>query len=260
MTEREYILTHILNCSRADLYLNKFPAEEKYTTELSRIMQRRKQGEPVQYITGSCEFMGLDFKVDDRVLIPRPETEILVEEAIKIVQKESKAQNILDIGTGSGNICVSLAKYLPGCKITAVDISQAAIKLARQNAWLNLVEERIEFMVSDLFAALDASSSFDMIISNPPYISTEGMKDLPAEVRYEPRLALEAGPEGLDFYRRIIEGCPAQLKKGGMVLLEMGYNQSGAIRKIFEQSGNFKILEIIRDYRDIERVIIAQKG
>lgn len=267
MTEKEYILTHILNCSRLDLYLDKFSAAEKSGAELSRIMARRKQGEPIQYITGSCEFMGLTFKVDKRVLIPRPETEILVEKAIDLVRSSDFARlsarqgvrSILDIGTGSGNIAVSLARYLPECKITAIDISAAAIELARENARLNRVESRIEFVVSDLFSALDESRPFDLIISNPPYISNLEMENLPPEVKYEPRLALEAGQDGLDFYQRIIKDCPAYLKKEGIILLEMGYNQGIPIQEIFRQSGNFKILKVVADYGNIERVIVAKK-
>ena len=260
MTEKEYILTHILNCSRLDLYLDKFPAEEKFSAALFRILERRKKGEPIQYITGSSEFMGLDFKVDKRVLIPRPETEILVEEALKIAQSsEPTAQSILDIGTGSGNIAISLARYLPECKITAVDISENAIKVAAENADLNQVKGRVEFIVSDLFSALAKSGEFDLIISNPPYISTVEMENLPPEVRYEPRLALLAGPESLDFYQRIIKDCPPYLKKGGIILLEMGYNQGIPIQEIFRQSGNFKILKVVPDYGNIERVIVAQK-
>lgn len=260
MTEKEYILTHILNCSRTDLYLGSFTKNNDFDTELSRILARRRNGEPVQYITGTAEFMGLTFKVDRRVLVPRPETEILVEEAIKIVRSSKfVVRSVLDLGTGSGNIAISLAKFLPECKVTAIDTFSDAIRLAEENAALNNIAGKIEFIVSDLFNSIRKDEPFDMIISNPPYVATQEMAGLSAEVRHEPRLALDGGRDGLDFYRRMVKKSPAYLKKGGIFLAEMGYNQSNSIQDIFCQSGNFKIQRIVCDYRNIERVIVAKR-
>lgn len=259
MTEQEYILTYLLDCSRADLYLKDFKRDARLSERMDRILARRKIGEPIQYLIGSCEFMGLNFKVDKQVLIPRPETEILAEEAIKIAQNEKrKAQNILDIGTGSGNIAIFLAKFLPESRITAIDISSGAIELAKENAILNNVASRIEFAVSDLFSGINKEKQFDLIVSNPPYIRSNDLPELPVEVKYEPQMAMDGGKDGLDFYCRIIKDSPDYLKKDGIILMEMGYNQSISIQEIFNSSGNFEILQVISDYSRIERVIIAQ--
>jgi len=260
MTEKEYILTYILNCSRADLYAGNFAQKDNLDSELSQILARRKNGEPVQYITGRVEFMGLEFKVDRGALIPRPETEILAEEAIKIAQgSRRKAKNIMDIGTGSGNIVISLAKNLPNCKFSAVDISVDAIQVAKENAVLNNVEDRIEFIVSDLFSGIETNNQFDLIVSNPPYIVSTELDSLPPEVKCEPRLALDGGRDGLDFYRRIIKEITAYLRKGGVLLMEIGFNQASPIREILEASENLQILQIIKDYSNIERVIILER-
>ena len=260
MNEAELLFTDILNCSRQSLYLDKDILLDKTKSYLaSGVLRRRMQGEPIQYILGKAEFMGLEFKVAPDVFIPRPETEILVEAVINIVQSsEFKVQSILDLGTGSGCIAVSVIKFLPGVKVTAADISESAIKIARLNAMLNNVQ--IDFLLSDLFDNYEPRTmNYELIISNPPYICTAEIEALQPEVKYEPRMALAGGEDGLDFYRRIIKESPAYLKKGGFLIMEMGFNQKDAIKNIFQKSGYFEIINSIKDYNNIDRVIIAQK-
>ena len=258
MNEAELVLTHVLNCDRLSLYLNKdIDLGEDKSLLISSILKRRIKGEPVQYILGTTEFMGLEFKVDKRVLIPRPETEILVEAAIEAIKESGiTSPEILDLGTGSGCIAISLAKNIPDCKITATDISPEALEVATRNAYLNQVQ--IEFMRSDLFAAL-GPQRFDLIISNPPYVSTQELNTLAKEISFEPVLALEAGFDGLDFYRRIISQAAGWLKEGGLLVFEVGQNQAGRVRDMLRWREKFDDVSIIKDYNNIQRVVIAKK-
>ncbi|TAM43459.1 peptide chain release factor N(5)-glutamine methyltransferase [bacterium] len=258
MNEAELVLTHVLNCDRLSLYLNKDREMDKDKSALvSSILKRRLTLEPLQYILGCTEFMGLKFMVDKRALIPRPETEILVEEALKLSAKAGRSAGrqleILDIGTGSACIAVSLAKNTKDCKITAVDISPEALELARQNA--DLHQARIEFIQSDLFASL-SGRRFDLIISNPPYIPTLELKGLAGEISFEPVLALDGGGDGLDYYRRMIDQAGGYLNKGGFLLMEIGFGQAGQIENILKKSEKFEIIGIIKDYNNIERVMV----
>jgi len=255
MTEAELLFTEVLNCSRLDLHLDK--NRVLHPDEISRIscaLERRVRGEPLQYILGKTEFMGLNFKVTPDVLIPRPETEILVETVIGYVSSASY-KNILDIGTGSGCIAISLANKLPGVKITALDISHQALEIARQNAVLNNVN--INFIQSDLFE--NCQLSYELIISNPPYVACEDINKLQREVQYEPKNALDGGGDGLNFYRRIIAQAPAYLKEEGLLILEIGFGPKCKIKNICEESGNFKIIDIVKDYNGIDRCLIARK-
>jgi release factor glutamine methyltransferase len=270
MNETELLFTETLNCGRASLYLEgKRKLDKHVLFSISQALRRRINGEPIQYILGKTEFMGLEFKVSQDVLIPRPETEILVETAIKevlAVSRQPKAIsceprefNILEIGTGSGCIAVSLAKFLPQAKIFATDISGKALDVARKNARLNDVEKRIDFICADLFNGCESlTGSCDLIISNPPYVRREAIKRLAAEIQYEPLSALNGGRDGLDFYRRIICQAPVFLKKEGLLILEMGFDQRKSIEKIFNLSGKFEVKEVIKDYNNINRVIIAR--
>ncbi len=256
MNETELLFSHILGCSRADLYLNK----EKYlnqqeTDSVSSALNRRIKGEPIQYILGSTEFMGLEIKVNRDVLIPRPETEILVETAIEFIGKE-KSGRILDLGTGSGCIAVALSKHLADLEIDASDISDEAMVVAKENAKLNAA--RINFIKSDLFDDLNFRE-YSIIISNPPYIPEAEIKKLQPELQFEPGIALRAGKDGLDFYRRIISSAPDYLKENGLLLLEIGFGQKKALEQMFDNSKLFKIIQIVKDYQHIERVIVARK-
>ena len=271
MNEAELLFTDVLNCDRLSLYLNRSLKLDKDKTRLiSSALKRRFLSEPIQYILSKTEFMGLSFKVTPDVFIPRPETEILVETVMELasgIKGQASGINILEIGTGSGCIAVSLAKSLPDIKITATDISQEALEVAKENAVLNKVNKRINFINSDLFVQYACScgtsrcgnTQYDMIVSNPPYIATEEIENLQPEVRYEPRLALDGGEDGLVFYRRIVALAPDFLKQGGFLIMEIGFNQKRAVEEIFKNSGGFKILKVIKDYNNINRVIVTQK-
>ena len=264
MNETELLFTEILNYNQLDLYLNKDISLDKAQASLiSEVLKRRIQGQPLQYILGKTEFMGLEFKVTPDVFIPRPETEILVETVIKqssIIHHPSSVPNILDIGTGSGCIAISLAKLLSNVKIIATDISSSALKIAQRNALLNNLDDKIKFINSDLFTSYELRfTNYDIIVSNPPYIPASEIEVLQAEIKYEPRIALDGGKNGLDFYRRIIKETPSYLKKGGFLIMEMGFNQREAIKNIFQKSRVFQIIEFVKDYNNIDRVVVAQK-
>jgi len=260
VNETELLFTDILNCDRPSLYLDKSISLNKAQSSfVSDALKRRIQGEPIQYILGKAEFMGLEFKLTQDVLIPRPETEILVEKTIDMARNpEVAARRILDIGTGSGCIAVSLAKNLPGVEITAIDVCEKAVKIARHNASLNNV--KINFLKSDLFDNHEIKiNSYEIIVSNPPYIPAAEIEALQPEIKYEPRLALDGGIGGLDFYRRIIDRAHLYLKENGLLIMEIGFNQKEAIKNIFKICGYFEIIGEIKDYSNIDRIVIAKK-
>lgn len=214
---------------------------------------------PVQYIIGHAEFCGLDIMVDGRVLIPRPETELLVKEAVRLVHsRQSMAHSpcILDLCTGSGNIAIALTKVLPDCKIVASDISEEALALARKNSSKLGAGSKIEFVSSDLFDNI--KGRYDIIISNPPYIAEFEFETLQKEVLKEPRLALDGGEDGLNFYRRIIREAPGYLNSGGYLVFEIGFGQAGEITKIIEGTGAFKVISIKKDFNGIDRALITR--
>jgi release factor glutamine methyltransferase len=257
MNEAELLFSRVLNCSRLSLYLDRQRLlTEKESEAVSAALKRRISGEPLEYILGVMEFMGLEFKVSPDVLIPRPETEILVETVIKISNDPDR--KILDLGTGSGCIAVSLARFLPNAEITATDISSRALKIAAANAASNNV--KIDFLCSDLFGALDAvRQKYDIIVSNPPYVASGEIGKLQQELRHEPLIALDGGEDGLEFYSRIIKDAPDYLEAGGSLVMEIGFDQAGRIENIFKRSKKFKAIEIIKDYNNIERVIVARR-
>lgn len=260
MNEIEILLTDILNCKRVDLYLNELSINSQQRRDILEVVLRRLKSEPLQYILGKAEFMGLEFKVGPSVFIPRPETEILVEETLKIIHSlnlTDKPLRILDLGTGSGCIAISLAKYSPKkIVIDAVDISKEALKLAKFNAELNKV--KVNFFKSNLFKEI-SPLSYDIIVSNPPYLSKKEIPNLSKEITYEPRIALEAGRDGFKFLRCIIKKAPLYLKNTGYLILEIGYNQASFLKKLFENNKDLRIIDIIKDYCNIERVMIAKK-
>jgi len=265
MNEAELVFTEVLNCSRASLYLDKdIVLDKSRSALLSSIFERRVTAEPIQYILGKAEFMGLPFIVNKNVFIPRPETEVLVEIALKkaneIVSLGASHLKILDLGTGSGCIAISLAKFLPCAKITGVDISQEVLKTALANARLNNVAEKTTFIESDLFTQFSVSNTqYDIIISNPPYIPAAEIESLQPEVKFEPRIALDGGLDGLDFYRNIARESSRYLNKRGLLIMEMGFEQRASIERIFERSENFQIQEVIMDYNNIDRVLVIRK-
>ena len=217
-------------------------------------IEKLTKGVPLQHITHRQEFMKMDFFVDENVLIPRPDTEILVEEVIKIAQKYNSPR-ILDLCTGSGAIAISLKKFVPNVDITAVDISEKALEIAQKNA--KKLETKINFLRSDLFDKLD-NKKFDIIVSNPPYIRKDEIKKLSEEVQKEPKIALDGGEDGLDFYRIITEQAINYLKTGSFLCFEIGYNQKNDVIKIIEDDQNYKNTYCKKDLYGNDRIIITQ--
>ena len=241
------------------LNLNKELTKEQYDEFLGYINDRIN-GRPVAYIVGNREFMGLDFFVKEGVLIPRPDTETLVEEIIQLCKNKNEEINIVDIGTGSGAITVSLAKYIKNSKITSLDISDIPLEVGKINAVNNGVDNRIEFLKSDVFTAIkNTEKKFDIIVSNPPYIPKKDIETLHTQVKdYEPYNALEGGEDGLDFYRQITEESVQYLKQGGILAYEVGYDQSEDVSKIMKHHGYDKIYTK-KDIQGIDRVVIGFK-
>ncbi len=217
-------------------------------------IEKLTKGIPLQHITHRQEFMKMDFFVDENVLIPRPDTEILVEEVIKIAQKYNSPR-ILDLCTGSGAIAISLKKFVPNADITAVDISEKALEIAQKNA--EKLEAKINFVKSNLFDKLD-NKKFDIIVSNPPYIRKDEIKKLSEEVQKEPKIALDGGEDGLDFYRIITEQAINYLKTGSFLCFEIGYNQKNDVIKIIEDEQNYKNTYCKKDLYGNDRIIITQ--
>ena len=213
-------------------------------------------GEPIQYITGKQEFMKLIFFVTKDVLIPRQDTEILVEEVINLA-KNIENPMILDLCTGSGAIAVSLAKYINNVKIYATDISSKAIEIAKKNAEFNGVKNNIDFIESDLFNKIK-NIKFDIIVSNPPYIETDEIVKLPKDVQNEPRQALDGGKDGLDFYRKIASEAPKFLNKQGYLCFEIGYNQKQKVKQILENQKRYINIYSKKDLCENDRVVVAQ--
>jgi release factor glutamine methyltransferase len=254
MDEKELLFTHVLKCERADLYKAKNRAlTPEQSSRIADALRRRASGEPLNYILGMAWFMGHEFLVDENVLIPRPETELLVEAA---VQHSAYVKIIMDAGTGCGNIAISLAKALPAKKVIATDISERALEVARKNAELN--KACVSFVRCDMLDCFPPESC-DMVVSNPPYVVRDEIDGLQPEVRREPRGALDGGKDGLDFYRKLAWQAPACLGQDGLLLVEIGCGQGDSVRKILEEGG-FRILETRVDFARIERVIVAQKG
>lgn len=264
MSEDELILTHILRCSRSHLHVQKPSLTTQQQKQFEEYKRRRQQGEPLQYILGVCDFMGFELQVDSRVFIPRPETEILVDHAIKILKKQS---HILELGTGSGNIAIVLAKLVPHSLVTTVDISPNALDLARENAKRHGVGDRITFVGEDMFKFLKKfeysnmrnSDLFNLIISNPPYIPITQMKTLPIDVQHEPSVALEAGAGGLRFLKHIIKYTPPLLRDGGYLMMEFGDGQNLAVKDLIWQQGAFSSIQILQDLAGKDRIICVQK-
>ena len=237
------------------LNLDKVLSEDEEKTFIKYINERL-ENRPIAYIVGNREFMGLDFYVKEGVLIPRPDTEILVEEVIELAKNKGDI-NILDIGTGSGAITVSLAKYLPNAKITSVDIEDIPLEVGRINAKSNEVEDRIEFVKSNLFENIDKDMKFDIIVSNPPYIKREVVENLDKQVKdYEPYTALEGGEDGLDFDREITKQSKLYLKENGILAYEVGHDQSEDVSKLMIDGGYTNIYTK-KDLQGFERVVIG---
>lgn len=239
--------------SRASYYLiQREEVPDKLCEEYFKLIDKRRERIPLQYITGRQEFMGIDFLVNENVLIPRQDTEVLVESVLPFV----KGKRVLDICTGSGCIAVSLSLLGNPAKVTASDKSEAALSLARKNA--ERAGALVTFIKSDLFDNIEGN--FDIIISNPPYISENEMKELEPEVKeHEPSMALWGGMDGLYFYRRIISASPSYLKCGGRLFFEIGYSQAHSVKRLMEQQG-FSDINIVKDYAGLDRVAGGSYG
>ena len=255
--DAELLLAFILNKDRS--YFFTYPDEKIEDNLYARYMQlieQRKNHKPFQYVVGNQEFMGLLFHVNSNVLIPRPDTEILVETILDFIKGKNTSPKILDIGTGSGAISISLA-YYSSATLWAIDISPDALTIAKENASIHNVSDRITFLHGHLFHPAQGQK-FDIIVSNPPYISKIDMDSLPPSVKnYEPSLALYGGIDGLDFYRQIIKKASLYLEADGAIFFEIGYDQGESVSKLIEQEGLYKNIHVIKDLSGLDRVIQA---
>ncbi len=262
-TSAEVLLAHVLAEDRLFLYLNyDRPMETSELAAYRACIKRRLGGEPNQYITGLQEFWSLPLRLSPDVLIPRPETEVLVEAVLEFLDKADPNVDILDLGTGSGAIAIALARELPAARIVATDLSMAALQLAQENAKLNQVDERILFVRGDMFAAIPgASQKFKVVATNPPYISHAEISELPREIRdFEPHHALEGGPDGLAAIRLIIAEAHTVLYQAGALFMEMGAEQAESVSALVRESQEYRSFHILKDYSGIDRVLVAIKG
>ena len=245
----ETILAHTLNIKRLDIYLQlERKVSGKKLEIVFIIISRRKDNEPLQYILGETEFYGYTIKVDKSVLIPRPETELLVE---RIIAEENDIKNILEIGTGSGALVIALAKKMNGIVIDATDISEDALRIAEQNAMLNQVD--INIFKSDIFD--NVLNKYDLIISNPPYISLTDYEELPVEIKdFEPKSALLADDNGLFFYNKILQKAKDHLTESGKIYFEIGYDQAKKITEIAKENG-FSNIKVFKDLNGFDRIV-----
>jgi release factor glutamine methyltransferase len=257
----ELLLAHLLKMPRMKLYLNFDRALSLSETDILReLVKRRGQREPLQHITGSTSFCGHEIAVNKHVLVPRPETELLAEAGWQFLSTlDSQPSTALDFGTGSGCIAIALAAKCPNARIVATDISADALALAKENAAKNNVSERIIFLQGDGFAVLSSNSKFDLMVSNPPYISSAEIETLQPEVRdFDPRGALDGGADGLDFYRRISTEAKPFLKPDGKIMLEFGDGQADAIKQIFENE-KWIVEAVQEDYSQRARILVARR-
>jgi release factor glutamine methyltransferase len=259
-TEAETLMTRLTGYKRHELYLKEdLELKEGFDDAFMDMIKKRCEGIPIQYITGVESFMGMDFKVNGHTLIPRADTEVLVESVLRYAKSSQKSLKLLDLCTGSGNIAVSLAKFLPRAKITAIDISFNALEAALENARLNEVEDKIEFLAGDMFYPLKNDSVFDIIVSNPPYIKSADISGLEPQVRlHEPEIALDGGMDGLNFYRELISRSYLFLRSGGLFAVEVGHDQALSVIEMIRGNGNYKDIEAVKDIAMIDRVVLAR--
>ncbi len=252
--EAQLLLAHVLQCTRTQLYMAfDKPLAEAELAAYRALIKRRLAGEPVAYLLGEHEFWGLPVYVDPNVLVPRPDTETVVEVA-RATREDRKAPcRVLDLCTGSGAIALALAKELPAATVIATDVSPEAVAIAKRNVERNKLEGRVEVRQGDLFAAVAGEAPFDLIVSNPPYIASRVIETLSAEVKREPRLALDGGDDGLVFYDRICAQAPAHLAPGGALVVEHGYDQADTVRARFERAG-FTGITLVHDLGKNPRV------
>jgi len=248
------LLKHLLNVNDSYILINSNEeVMEDIANQFKRSIEHLKAGIPIQYITNKQEFMGLHFYVDSNVLIPQPDTEILVEEVINICKEDSK---VLDLCTGSGAIGVSISRNIENAKVTMSDISKKALEIAKKNAKSNEVIDKCEFILSDMFENLQ--EKYDVIVSNPPYIKTEVIKTLDKEVQNEPHIALDGGEDGLNFYKIIAENAYKFLNKNGILALEIGYDQKDEVINLLNDTKKYTNIYCKKDLAGNDRVIICR--
>lgn len=257
-TKISILLQYLLSMSKTEIMLHEnMELDETQKEEIFKRVEEIIAGKPIQYITHHQEFMGLDFYVDENVLIPQPDTEILVEETIHMINRKNENIRILDLCTGSGAIAISIENYARDrniIKIYASDISAEALEIARKNAILNNEETNIRFIKSNMFENIN--DKFDIIVSNPPYIETQTIANLSKEVQNEPHIALDGGADGLDFYRIIAKEAKKHLNRNGWILLEIGYNQKESVSNLLQEE-KYENITCIKDLNGNDRVIMA---
>lgn len=253
------ILSHILGLKKEELLIHdNDEIESKIVEKMKNSINQLSEGKPLQYITNHQEFMKLNFYVDENVLVPRADTEILVEEVINICNENINKQiDVLDLCTGSGIIGISIAKYVENSHITQSDISSSALEIVKKNANVNNVEKKIDIICSDMFEKID--KKFNIITSNPPYIKTKVISILDTEVQNEPHIALDGGEDGLDFYRILIDNAYQYLNKNGYLCLEIGYDQKDELIELLEKSNNYDNIYSKKDLYQNDRIIVAKK-
>lgn len=260
--DAELLYYHLTGADRVELFLRSGqPASEQLQKDYFDLIQQREKRIPLQHITGTQEFMGLTFRVNSNVLIPRQDTEILVEEAAKIIRGDNprfhkrRSWKVLDLCCGSGAIGISLARICENVQVTASDYSPTALETAKKNAQMNRV--KIKFLKGDLFQAV-GKKTYDMIVTNPPYISSHMIPMLQDEVKtHEPMMALDGGADGLDFYKKIIAGAPDHLKKQGILALEIGHDQAEAVAAMIRETGAFTKVNVVKDLAGHDRAVYA---
>lgn len=250
------LIQYVLKIDKNKIIIEKEKEVEKIKEEeYKKYIKEIVQGKPIQYIINNQEFMKLNFFVNENVLIPQPDTEILVEKVLEIVKKNMESK-ILDICTGSGAIGISLAYYINKAKLTVADISSKALEISKINAKRNNVEEKIKFINSDMFEKIE--EKYNIIVSNPPYIKTNIIPTLDKQVQNEPYIALDGGKDGLKFYRILIDEAPKHLEKDGILIFEIGYDQKEDIENLVKENKNYKSMQVIKDLSQNDRVVILK--
>jgi release factor glutamine methyltransferase len=260
--DAEVMLGHVLGLKRIELYLDHDrPMQDHELMTFRSLVKRRLAGCPVQYLTGETEFFSLSFQISSDALIPRPETEILVEAVLKHLKSRAQPLKVADVGTGCGIIAINLAVHLPQAQLWATDCSQEALALARRNAERHGVTDRISFHQGDLYNPLRGlEGAFAAVVCNPPYVSSDQLEHLPREIRFhEPLVALDGGPDGLDVIRRIVLEAPSFLAAGGILALEVGAGQAPSVEQLIVSTKAFRETWVVEDYARIERVVLAER-
>ncbi len=249
---------HVLGWTPERLLIDEGHAETpEFSARYDVLVERRARHEPIAYIVGHQEFWGLEFEVAPAVLIPRPETELIVESALEVIPRDRPC-DVADICTGSGCIAVALAKERPRARIVAIELSNAALEIARRNASRHGAADRIDFEREDLFG--DSGRAFDVVVSNPPYVAEADRPSIQPEVRdHEPALALFAGPDGLHVIRRLVGEAPSRLRAGGSLIFEFGFGQADAVEELISRTPGLRMIELRRDLQNIPRAALARR-